>query len=667
MGRTRFKFLMISAGVMAGVFAAAPDALAQKGPPQQAGPAQSAPLAQARPGETPVQQVTRLNAEGEAAFARRDYPAAAAAFEAVLSLYVSIVGANDPRSAMAAVNLGNALLGSGRYGEAETVLSGAEATLAGLGYDQQALASVRRALDLARRGQAQGQGQAQSPGQAGAGAQSRPASDPLVALNDAAAVLHQDGDLEGAEAGYLDVLSRLDAAGRSGEELAGVAWVNLGETYKQQARLEEAINAIERARAIFTALDSNHRYLAVVENNLASVRRAQGEAGQALEGYRSAYQAMARSFSETHSNTLGALGNYANALAEAGRGGEARALLEPTLAAFAATGEPETPIIGLLKSNLGEIYLADGRWSEASALQRAALDILDAHPDAYPGETAQVRRRYGRALSLSGRPAEAEQVLARSVTETEQVFGAGSQETITAQTMLASAIFDQARFDEAEALQRAALASAEALTGDGARSTAAAIESNLAGTLRMQGRYADAEALYRRSLSVAEADGDDISTAISLENLAGSVRVQGRLEDAAQLQLRAIGLYESAYGPDHPETIRAYGNAGTTLGLFGDYDEAERLMRLGLEGLERRLPDRHVMVLVARSNLAWLYLRHMDRPRDALGLYRAATGSIINSAYDDAALDDASGSALVRRRADIFTLHVEAAWAASTD
>jgi tetratricopeptide (TPR) repeat protein len=231
--------------------------------------------------------------------------------------------------------------------------------------------------------------------------------------------------------------------------------------------------------------------------------------------------------------------------------------------------------------------------------------------------------------------------------------------------MLASAIFDQARFDEAEALQRAALGAAEALTDEGAAFTVAAIESNLAGTLRMQGRYADAEALYRRSLAVAEAGGDDVSTAISLENLAGSVRIQGRLEDAAQLQLRAISLYESAYGPDHPETIRAYGNAGTTLGLFGDYDEAERLLSLGLEGLERRLPDRHVMVLVARSNLAWLYLRHMDRPGDALRLYRAATGSIVDSAYDDAALDEAAGAAVVRRRADIFTLHVEAAWAAS--
>ena len=32
-----------------------------------------------------------------------------------------------------------------------------------------------------------------------------------------------------------------------------------------------------------------------------------------------------------------------------------------------------------------------------------------------------------------------------------------------------------------------------------------------------------------------------------------------------------------------------------------------------------------------------------------------------------AALDDAAGAAVVRRRADIFTLHVEAAWSASHD
>ena len=666
MARARSQFLMITAGVMAGVFAA--DAVAQKGPPQQAQPAQSAPGAQARPGETPVQQVTRLNAEGEAAFQRGDYQAAIRAFDEAVVIYARVAGASDPRTAMAAVNLGNAMIGAGRYADAEEVLELAEGLLVDLGYGEETLAPVRRAMSIAREQQARAGGGGGASGEGAAAPASRPAqsgSDPLLALNEQAAAQIQAGDLDAAEAGFLEVVSGLEAAGRGGEELAGVAWVNLGETYKQQARLEEAINAIERARAIFTALDPNHRYLAVVGNNLASVRRAQGEAGQALEGYESAYQAMGRSFGQTHSNTLSALGNYANALAEAGRGGEARALLEPTLAALAATGGPDTPVVGLLKSNLGEIYLADGRWSEAAALQREALDLLEGHAEAAPDEIARVRRRYGRALSLSGRPAEAEQVLARSVTETEQVFGAGSQETITAQTMLASAIFDQARFAEAEALQRAALTAAQALTDEGAAFTVAAIESNLAGTLRMQGRYADAEALYRQSLAVAEAGGDDVSTAVSLENLAGSVRVQGRLEDAAQLQLRAIALYESAYGPDHPETIRAYGNAGTTLGLVGDYAEAERLLRLGLEGLERRLPDRHVMVLVARSNLAWLYLRHMDRPREALGLYRAATGSVVDAAYNDAALDDASGAAVVRRRADIFTLHVEAAWAAS--
>jgi len=664
MSGARIELVLLAAA--ASLIAAAPGAVAQKGPPQEAGPTQSAPSAQARPGETPLQQVTRLNAEGTAAYQRRDYDAAVRAFDEAVVIYARVAGASDPRTAMAAVNLGNAMIGAGRYANAQEVLELAEGLLVDLGYGEETLAPIRRAISIAREQQARGSG-----GGGGAPATvSRPAqggSDPLLALNERAAAQIRAGDLDAAETSFLEVVSGLDAAGRGAEELSGIAWTNLGEVYQQQSRLEEAINAIERARVIFAALDPNHRYLAVVENNLAVVRRRQGDPSQALAGYESAYESMARSFGQTHPNTLGALGNYANALDGAGRGAEARALLELTLAAFAATGEPDTPVVALMKSNLAEIHLQDGRWSEAAALHAEALGVLDAHPDASRGEIAQIRRRLGRALTLAGRPVEAERVLARAVTEAEQVFGAATEKTIMGQSMLASAIFDQARFSEAEALQRAALSGAQALTVAGENYLVSSIESNLAGTLRMQGRYADAEALYRRSLASAETSDDDLSIAISLENLSGSVRIQGRLEEAAQLQLRAISLYESSYGPDHPETIRAYGNAGTTLGLAGDHAEAERLLRLGLEGLERRLPDRHVMVLVARSNLAWLYLRHMDRPAEALRLYREATGSIVDAAYDDAALDDAAGAAVVRRRADIFTLHVEAAWSASHD
>ncbi len=586
--------------------ASATPTLAQKAPAQS-----PQPVAPAQSGETAAQQVARLNAEGEAAFQRRDYDAAVRAFDAALGIYIRVAGVNDARTAMAAVNLGEALLGAGRYADAEKVFASAETILTNLGYGADTLAPIRRARATAqqrRSGGAPAAGSAQTGSSPSAGAS---AADPLDALNEQAVARYRAGDLAQAEAGFLDLLSQL----------------------------EEAINAIERARAIFTALDPAHRYIAVVENNLSAVRRRQGDSAQAVEGYQSAYQAMARSFGETHPNTLSALGNYANALIDLGRGREAQGPLE---AAIAAAGNAPGGDLAMLRSHLGEIYLELGAWEQAVEQQRLAVSGLEQDAQTSRGDLAQVRRRLGRALTLAGRPVEAEAVLLEAVSEAEQVFGAGAAETIMAQTLLATTLFDQARFEEAEALQRSALAAAEALPGEGDNLMASAIESNLAGTLRFQGRYYDAEALYRSSLAAAERGGNAGSIATSLENLAGIVRIQGRLEEAAQLQVRAISLYEDVYSPDHPETIRAYGNAGTTLGLAGEHAEAERLLRLGLEGLERRLPDRHVMVLVARSNLAWLYLRHAGRPADALTLYREATGSIVQASLDDSALDDAA-------------------------
>lgn len=646
-----------------------PDAAyAQKAP--DADPAPAAARRQTSIPPDAIARVERHNAAGASAFQQQDFSTATREFEAAFIIYNQYLGLEDARTAVAAANIGMGMVGTGHFGDALELLEAADAILSRVDAGHARRPGIQRAIEMARSrrspgapAQATPRPQASQGGSGSSGSQNRSA----VAVSDAAAAALQSGSYAEAELGFLQALQMHESAGTGASEGAGVAWVNLGEVYNQTRRPAEAENALARARAIFEALSPDHRYLAVVENNLTSVRRRQGGPEAALAGYQSALESMRATFGADHPNTATAMGNLASAYLSLGRPAEARPLLEGALALETAVyGEGAAESADTV-SGLGQAYLDLGRYEDAISFQRRALGTLEGAGSANPRHIATLRQRLGRALQRAGQASEAETVLTQALAESEAAFGPGTGEAITAISFLASAMFDQARFQEAANLQRRALSEAASLGDSDREATIASLESNLAGSLRMLGRLEEAEALYRGSLEQAERGGRPLDIAMSLENLAGSVRVQGRLDEAAALQVRALDLYREALGADHPESVRAFANAGTTLGLAGDHDGAQRLMRDGLDGLQGRVPETHTALLVARANLAWLYLRHLNRTGEALDLYRTASGSIIRAALDagQSSSGDAASSALILRRNDMFQLHTEAAWAAA--
>lgn len=646
------------------------------GAPAAAGPVAIAALSQASIPPQDIAAIERHNAAAEAAFRQSDYRTATREFEAAFLIYHRHLGLDHPLSAVAGANMGMSMLGQGRFDEALEVLEIADEILAVVDPQNARRPGIQRAIAMARARQNPGapagaqtapQTQQPPPGPAPGGGSTGGGGSSADGLNNAAVSAYQAGDYARAEAGFLQVLAAHESAGTGRSEGAGVAWVNLAEVYNQTRRHAEAVNALSRARAIFEAISPSHRYLAVVENNLTSVQRHQGAPEAALAGYQSALERMRATFGAGHPNTAAAMGNLASAYLALGRPAEARPLLEEALALEVAAHGEGAPESADTVSGLGQAYLDLGRYEDAIRFQQHALTSLEGATGVNPRHLATLRQRLGRALQMAGRARDAEPVLQLALTESEAAFGAGSREWITAMSFLASALFDQGRYQEAESLQQRALSEAQGLEGPFRTATIGALESNLAGSLRMLGRLGEAEALYRSSLAAAEAEGQPLSIAMSLENLAGSIRAQGRLDEASTLQVRALQLYRETLGANHPEAVRAFANAGTTLGLAGDHEGAESLMRGGLDGLTGRVPETHTALLVARANLAWLFLRHMNRPHDALRLYRTASQSIVSAALDAAqsASTDTAATALIVRRNDMFQLHTEAAWAAA--
>jgi serine/threonine protein kinase len=81
----------------------------------------------------------------------------------------------------------------------------------------------------------------------------------------------------------------------------------------------------------------------------------------------------------------------------------------------------------------------------------------------------------------------------------------------------------------------------------------------------------------------------------------------GALEQSQQQYAAALAIYERQKGPRAAETARAMVALGSVLDAWGRFDDAEPLLRQGLDGLRRALGEEHPDTLTAMNNLAHLY------------------------------------------------------------
>jgi CHAT domain-containing protein/tetratricopeptide (TPR) repeat protein len=234
------------------------------------------------------------------------------------------------------------------------------------------------------------------------------------------------------------------------------------------------------------------------------------------------------------------------------------------------------------------------------------------------------------------------------------------------------------KYQEAEALARARLASVEAESGPDALQTAQALD-DLAEVLRRLGKGGDpaARVVGARAIAIKEAllGPDDARLAISLRNmaflsnqggdppaaralLARAVRISeqslgpeapdlaryldalgiimreaGDYLAARSLQDRALAIFMKAFGPGSIEVARVQVNIATTLGQMGDYQGARRLFEESIAIQEKVVGPDHPSTLVAMDNLIEAMILAGDfqaaRPlaERALNLREAALGA----------------------------------------
>lgn len=197
----------------------------------------------------------------------------------------------------------------------------------------------------------------------------------------------------------------------------------------------------------------------------------------------------------------------------------------------------------------------------------------------------------------------------------------------------AQALVKVGRFQDAEKMYQSALA-----VEPGDELSRARVANNLAVLYRMQDRYRDAEqalrsALERRQKSLPAAS---VEIAYSLNNLADVYRIEGRDWEARNLFETALRKLREFHPGAAGYPVIA-GNLAVELCKFGEFDQAETLLRTALSGSERLHGATSLEVGIAANNLGQVLQAKKDYV-DATVFYDRAL-QIFENRMPEAAID----------------------------
>ncbi len=241
-----------------------------------------------------------------------------------------------------------------------------------------------------------------------------------------------------------------------------------------------------------------------------------------------------------------------------------------------------------------------------------------------PSLEASARNSRAGVLYAQGRYADAEAEYRAAIELRSEELGAEHPEVVSVRNNLASALGAQGEHRLAEAEHRAVLAWRTENLG-GAHPLVATSRNNLAGVLFERGAFADAEAEFRQAVVIREQalGADHPSVAVARGNLASVLCMVDRC-DEGETELRlSLDIAQKSLGPDHPRVAMIRGNLATILRRLDDLDAAEVEYRAALASQEKTLAPDHPTLAQTRTTLALLLLDE-ERYDEALPLAEAA-------------------------------------------
>ncbi|MGH7132162.1 MAG: tetratricopeptide repeat protein [Phycisphaerales bacterium] len=264
---------------------------------------------------------------------------------------------------------------------------------------------------------------------------------------------------------------------------------------------------------------------------------------------------------------------------------------------------------------------ADGRQAKVVDLLDRASKQIDGDTRLSPEARAALHQTIGNTYVSLGQHAAADPHLRAAAESRAELLGRDHPDTVASLVNLAYLRLQEGKHDEAEKLQRDAVARAIAHLTPEQRVRSGA-RQGLGMTLYERGRWDESEQVLREGLAEARsAPGDNIVTAAQIANsLAITLRHQSKLDEAEQLYRAELERIAASAGTDHAFALQLMNNLASLLHQRGNWGEAERLYRASAAGRDRLLGPSHPETITTRTNLA-KFLADRQRFDDALPMY----------------------------------------------
>jgi len=278
------------------------------------------------------------------------------------------------------------------------------------------------------------------------------------------------------------------------------------------------------------------------------------------------------------------------------------------LISFSAAGQTLEEKAQALNSQ-GNRLAETGKYAEAQAAYREAIDIWRSMGPAYEGHTAGTLLNYGMALSGDGQRPKAAKVLEEALALHRKSLGPNHHRTMTNMNLLASNYLMLSDTGKAEKLLTAALQTGREFFPEDIQ-TARSLEG-MSNLLVKDNRAAEALPLAEEALTIAiKTTGEEsVDTALAYTSVAESHRYLGAPERALPLYRKARMLYEKALGPVHPRVATILSQEGLILMNEGKLNMAEKAMLQCLDALHNSCPACGVEIALAENNLGLLRLK----------------------------------------------------------
>ncbi len=231
-----------------------------------------------------------------------------------------------------------------------------------------------------------------------------------------------------------------------------------------------------------------------------------------------------------------------------------------------------------LRSTVGEVYHYLGRWEEAEAMFRRALELSRKLHGAEHPVVAQLLNSLATTLVSRDELEEAEARYREALAMRRRLFG--EKDLSVAETLggLTFLLRRQFRLEEAEAAIREALTIQKERLGIDSPEVAESIRG-LGAVLWRQGKLHDAEAKMREAVTIQSKlpNRDEIVLTDMTEDLGLVLTAQGRYADAEQILSNALAARRKLLGNEHPDTLASMVWLLNALLPAGKYDVAEPL------------------------------------------------------------------------------------------